>query len=138
MPVMLGCHTSIQAPFCKTSTEADCILKLGVLKRVELNERSLPTGHFIELDKDERQLADIGNSPYFKPLDHHYIAREAEENQMVLTDSKEKVSFVLLRDPSFRFWMLYNDDAKSGFFCPEPQTNMVNAPNVPLSYKKTG
>ncbi len=113
-------------------------MKLGVLKRVELNERSLPTGHFIELDKDERQLADIGNSPYFKPLDHHYIAREAEENQMVLTDSKEKVSFVLLRDPSFRFWMLYNDDAKSGFFCPEPQTNMVNAPNVPLSYKKTG
>ncbi|MNW64565.1 hypothetical protein D3C74_428610 [compost metagenome] len=31
---------------------------------------------------------------------------------------------------SYKHWMIWNNNACNEFFCPEPQMNLVNAPNV--------
>jgi aldose 1-epimerase len=140
MPLMIGFHTSIKAPFSKNSTAEDYTLQLTIQDRVELNERSLPTGNLLPLNKEEKKIATEGFSPYYQPLDHHYVAQAQKDgkNRMVLTDQREKISLIYETSSEFRFWMLFNQDAKSGFFCPEPQTNMVNAPNIPLPFEQTG
>ncbi|MFC7395535.1 aldose 1-epimerase [Scopulibacillus cellulosilyticus] len=138
MPLMLGFHTSINAPFARTSKPEDYTLHLSIQDRIELNDRSLPTGQKLPLDEYEKKLANEGASPYFKPLDHHYAAAGNEENRMILTDNNEKVSLVYHTGEQYHFWMLYNKDAKSGFFCPEPQTSMVNSPNIPWPTDETG
>ncbi|MCZ4149572.1 hypothetical protein BZG21_34730, partial [Escherichia coli] len=28
-------------------------------------------------------------------------------------------------------WMIWNNHTEGGFFCPEPQMNLVNAPHLP-------
>jgi len=137
MPVMLGFHTTFKAPFAKNSHETDVMLQLSITGRVQLNDRSLPTGKVLPLDQNEQQLAGEGNSPYFQPLGHHYLADKGGTNRMVLTDKREKVSLIYETGSKFPFWMLYNKDANSGFFCPEPQTIMVNAPNVKLPAEQT-
>ncbi|MFC7442602.1 aldose 1-epimerase [Laceyella putida] len=139
MPCMLGFHTSISAPFAKHSTMDDMRVSLTIGERIELSGRMLPTGNTVPLQPEERLLKQAGVSPFFAELDHHYSAEpQAGSNRMVLTDLKEQVRFIYDAGTKYRFWMMYNGDAKSGFFCPEPQTNMVNAPNVPLSAEQTG
>lgn len=138
MPVMLGFHTTFNAPFTKNSRTEDYTLQLSITNRVELNERSLPTGNVLPLDQNEQLLATEGNSPYFQPLDNHYTAKKDGTNRMVLTDNHEQIKLIYETGSKFPFWMLFNKDAKSGFFCPEPQTIMVNAPNVKLPAEQTG
>ncbi|SEN34657.1 aldose 1-epimerase [Lihuaxuella thermophila] len=139
MLCMLGFHTAINAPFAPESTMEDCLLKLTIGKRIELSDRMLPTGRFLPLTPEEVKMKREGISPFFAPLDNHYTA-EAQDghNRMVLTDLKEKVRLVYDVGTKFKFWMIYNHDAKSGFICPEPQTNMVNAPNLNLPPEQTG
>ncbi|WP_053363082.1 aldose 1-epimerase [Bacillus sp. FJAT-27251] len=138
MPLMLGFHTSINAPFSKNSTMEDYNLQLSIKEKIELNERSLPTGKRLDLKSTEKKLSTEGNSPFFQQLDHHYAAQKDQPNRMVLTDKREKISLIYETGSKYPFWMLYNRDAKSGFFCPEPQTNMVNGPNVPIPLEQTG
>ncbi len=139
MPCMLGFHTAINAPFAPGSTMEDCLMKVTIGKRLELSERMLPTGRYLPLSHEEEKLKGEGISPFFSPLDNHYAA-EAQDgrNAMVLTDLKEKVRLIYDVGTKYKFWMIYNQDAKSGFICPEPQTNIVNAPNLNLPDDQTG
>jgi aldose 1-epimerase len=41
-------------------------------------------------------------------------------------------------DEQYRHWCLWNDSGGKGFFCIEPMTWMVNAPNLDLPPKITG
>jgi aldose 1-epimerase len=57
---------------------------------------------------------------------------------MTLYDKREKVTFVYDAGEAYKHWMVYNASANGKFFCPEPQTGMVNAPNVKLPAERTG
>ncbi|MOA61547.1 Aldose 1-epimerase [compost metagenome] len=57
---------------------------------------------------------------------------------MELTDTREGVVLVYDVSPSYKQWMIWNNGATPGFFCPEPQLNLVNAPNVDLPAEETG
>lgn len=139
MPCTIGFHTSLAAPFAEGSSKSDCLLRMTIGERVELNERMLPTGNYTPLDENERRLKAEGTSPFFAELDNHYTAApQGGRNVMELTDTRLNVKLVYDAGTAYRFWMIYNADADSGFFCPEPQTNMVNAPNAPFPADDTG
>jgi len=38
----------------------------------------------------------------------------------------------------YRFWIIWNDQGFNGYFCPEPMTAMINAPNLSLSPSVSG
>jgi len=139
LPFMLGFHTSVNAPFASGSTKEDIQCSISIGERWELSERMLPTGHKQPLSEGESLLKQGKGDPYFAELDNHYTASpDASINAMTLYDRRENVQFVYEAGAAYKHWMVYNGVANGKFFCPEPQTGMVNAPNVDLPAEQTG
>ncbi|MCL6454582.1 MAG: aldose 1-epimerase [Alicyclobacillus sp.] len=146
MPLMLGFHTTFNVPFAPDSVPEDYRLQVAVGHRWELSERMLPTGRKCALDAVERQLCGPGIDPFYTALDRHYTVAqptdiEASESTFdsmarapshgaALTDQRLGIRLVYQVGPQFRHWMIFNNFGRGGFVCPEPQTGMVNAPNV--------
>ncbi|MDO7904855.1 aldose 1-epimerase [Paenibacillus sp. JX-17] len=131
MPNLIAFHTAINAPFAEESTADDYSLTLTMDKRRELNERSLPTGKFQTLTHEEELMKSTGINPYFEAMDNHYTAQPVNgRNVMELTDTKQNITLVYDAGTSYKHWMVWNCGASRQFFCPEPQMNMINAPNV--------
>ncbi|MNI98092.1 Aldose 1-epimerase [compost metagenome] len=57
---------------------------------------------------------------------------------MELTDTRLGVTLVYDVGTSYKQWMIWNNEARGKFFCPEPQINLVNAPNVNLPGDEIG
>ncbi|WP_338554812.1 aldose 1-epimerase [Paenibacillus sp. KS-LC4] len=139
MPCLIGFHTAINAPFAPQSAASDYSFTLTAGKRWELDERMLPTGQFQPLSSNEEKLKTTGASPYFEPLDNHYTVEARNgRNQMELTDAREQVTLVYDAGTAYKQWMVWNSNASGQFFCPEPQLNLVNAPNVDLPADEIG
>lgn len=139
MPCLIAFHTAINAPFAPGSTAEDCLLKVTVGERWEMDGRMLPTGARLELTAEEAALRDGGVNPYFAALDHHYTAvPQGGRNRAELTDKKAGVTLVYDVGTSYKQWMIWNNNACGKFFCPEPQINLVNAPNSSLPADEIG
>lgn len=139
MPCLFAFHTAVNAPFAPNSEARDYRVKLTIGERWEMSERMLPTGKFQPLSKEEALLKGEGLYPFFEPMDNHYtVEPQNGRNRMELTDQKNGVKFVYDVGTSYKQWMIWNNFATEGFFCPEPQVNLVNAPNVDLPAEEIG
>ncbi|MVP00232.1 aldose 1-epimerase [Paenibacillus lutrae] len=139
IPCLLAFHTAINAPFAPDSSADDYRVKLTIGERWEMNDRLLPTGKFQPLTQEEIQLRDEGISPYFADLNNHYTAlAQNGRNRMELTDTRSGVTLVYDVGTSYKQWMIWNNFGTEGFFCPEPQINLVNAPKSPLPAESIG
>lgn len=131
MPNLFAFHTAINAPFAAGSTPDDYRIKVTIGERIELNERSLPTGRLLPLSEEEQAMKTEGVNPYFAAMDNHYTAvPQNGRNYMELTDLRTGVKLVYDVGTSYKHWMIWNNGANRSFICPEPQMNRVNAPNL--------
>ncbi|OXM13221.1 aldose 1-epimerase [Paenibacillus herberti] len=138
MPCLLAFHTTLNVPFAPGSKESDYRMKLTVGQRWEMNERMLPTGRYLPLEPQEEAMKGEGVDPFWTSLDHHYtVEPQNGRNRMELTDTKRNVTLVYDVGTSYKQWMLYNNGGKD-FVCPEPQVNLVNAPNTNLPAEEIG
>lgn len=140
MPLMLGFHTAVNAPFAPGSSPDDVKLRLTIGQRWELSERMLPTGRTMPLSADEQRWIEGDGSPYCAALDNHYTAapQPGRGNRMELTDETAGTRFVYDVGTQYKHWMVWNNKISRRYFCPEPQTNLVNAPNSTLPDEQTG
>jgi len=139
LPALYAFHTTVNAPFAPGSTARDCKVKLTIGDRWEMSGRMLPTGGYQPLTAEEEALKGDGVYPFFAPMDNHYTAvPQNGRNRMELTDSRAGLTLVYDVGTSYKQWMIWNNGATEGFFCPEPQVNLVNAPNVDLPAERTG
>lgn len=139
MPFMLGFHTAVNAPFAPDSTKEDIAVRVTIGERWELDGRMLPTGKKLALSDGEARIARGEGDPYFEELDNHYTAApQGGRNYAEITDRKAGARFVYDAGLKYKHWMIWNNKANGRFFCPEPQTNMVNAPNMDLPAEETG
>jgi aldose 1-epimerase len=139
LPCMLAFHTAFNAPFAPNSTKEDCTFQMTIGERWELNGRMLPTGKYQALTADEIAMKGSGITPYFAPMDNHYTSLpQAGVNRAVVIDHKEKVKLIYDAGAKYKQWMIWNNEANGRYFCPEPQINLVNAPNVDLPVEQTG
>lgn len=139
MPCLLAFHTAVNAPFAPGSLAEDYKVKLTIGERWELSDRMLPTGKYQPLTEDELKLKGEGLYPFYAPMDNHYTAvAQNGRNRMELTDTKLGVTLVYDVGTSYKQWMIWNNGATKGFFCPEPQINLVNAPKVELPADEIG
>lgn len=139
MPCLLAYHTAINAPFVPGSAAQDYRVKLTIGKRWEMSERMLPTKDYLPLTPNELLLQQEGVYPFFESLDNHYTVQTQQgSNRMELTDIRSGVKLVYDAGTAYKQWMIWNNGATEGFFCPEPQINLVNAPNVDLPAEEIG
>lgn len=139
MPCLLAFHTTVNAPFADNATADDYRFTMTIGERWELNERMLPTGRFQPLTEEEARMKGEGLSPFFEAMDNHYTAvPQNGRNRMELTDTRNGIVFVYDVGTGYKQWMIWNNNATEGFFCPEPQINLVNAPKVDLPAEQMG
>ncbi|CAM2814347.1 aldose 1-epimerase [Paenibacillus sediminis] len=139
MPNLLGFHTTINVPFVPGSTAQNYRLKLTIGERRELSSRQLPTGKFQPLTAEEVQMKNEGVYPFFAEMDNHYTSEPQNgRNRMELTDTANDVTLVYDVGTAYKHWMVWNNFGREGYICPEPQINLVNAPNVNLPAEEIG
>lgn len=139
MPCMLAFHTTLRVPFAVAGQTDDYTFTATIGDRWELSERMLPTGRLQSLRREEQQLQNDGISPFFDVMDNHYTAAPQNgKNFMALTDNRLGVRLIYDVGTKYKKWMIFNNFGRGEFFCPEPQTSLVNAPNTGLSAADTG
>lgn len=139
IPRLLAFHTAINAPFAKDSKPEDCKVMLTAGERWEMSGRMLPTEKYQPLSDFDKALTGEGVYPFAESMDNHYTALPKQgRNRMELTDSREGVTLVYDVGCSYKQWMIWNNGGTPGFFCPEPQMNLVNAPHVDLPAEQIG
>lgn len=139
LPCMLAFHTAINAPFDPNSSADDYTFKMTIGERWEMNERMLPTGRKQPLAAEEEQMKSGGLSPYWEAMDNHYTSLPQNgRNAMELTDNRTGTTLVYDVGTAYKQWMIWNNNASRKFFCPEPQLNLVNAPNTSLPADEIG
>ncbi|QAY68067.1 aldose 1-epimerase [Paenibacillus protaetiae] len=139
IPCMIGFHTTVNAPFAPGSTPEDCTFTLTIGERWELSDRSLPTGKKLPLLPEEERMKSGGITPYWGAMDNHYTAvPQNGRNAMELTDHRIGKTLVYDVSSAYKQWMIWNNNMSNQYFCPEPQLNLVNAPNSSLPAEETG
>ncbi|MWC29264.1 aldose 1-epimerase [Paenibacillus sp. MMS18-CY102] len=140
MPNMLGFHTALNAPFSSESKREDVTAHVTTGVRWELDERMLPTGRTIPMTPLEQAMkSPEGGWPYAEALDNHYSAEPVNgRNLAEIVDHRLGLKLVYDAGTKYKQWMVWNNKASAGYICPEPQINMVDAPNVNLPDETKG
>ncbi|MBQ5316931.1 MAG: aldose 1-epimerase [Oscillospiraceae bacterium] len=144
LPVSFATHTTINAPFVDGGRQEDVRLTIPALERIPFNKsRWLPTGRRAKLSAYDKKytkgvcpvLCDICNDMYSggtteidgKPF-----------RGAVMTDIASGRQILNEVDDKYRFWIIWNHEGFMNYFCPEPMTAQVNAPNMDMDPSLTG
>ncbi len=151
LPLLVGFHTALMVPFDPQSTASDCTVAVNLGEQWELSDRKLPTGRTMPRDAMAEAIAGGGGDPFAHPIDALFSAAPGDgrgdgpgdglghgPNECRVEDRRTGRRLLYRTDRAYRAWMLWNRDARSGFFCPEPMTCLVNAPNLALPASRTG
>jgi len=138
MPFGFGFHTAFCLSFSERTTPESCRVRVTAGDwQWELSaEEAIPTGRRLPFDGNEwRQGVCTDVRPVFL---HTPIIAAAGFHGAVIESPEDHVRVTYEVDEQFRYWVLWNYGGGKGFFCPEPQTWAINAPNLPGSEDLTG
>ncbi len=144
LPFGVGSHTSIKAPFVDGADPDDIRLYAPIGKRCELDDRCLPTGRLLPLTDYDKQYLDGNIKAATTLIDNEmYIAENGELDGakfhgVIMEDIKSGKSICYETGSEYGFWIFWNNKGNKGFFCPEPMTWMIDAPNLGLPAEVSG
>ena len=133
-PLGLGLHASVCLPFLCHDNADDIRLRIPALEEWTLERsRVLPNGQ-----TEDTALA--------RALRRGAVIPGAQPLSALVTFEKEEFFLTNIRTCStlycalsgYPFAMLWNADANQSFLCVEPQSWIINAPNVSLPAQRTG
>jgi len=144
LPVSVATHTTINSPFVDGAKEEDERIFAPIGKRWILNERCLPTGEFTDLTEEDEEYKEGNRHPVLQVIDNEmYFAEHTEYNGEPLygiiaedTASEKKICYEVGEE--YKFWIFWNDRGFNHYFCPEPMSAMIDAPNLDLPDAVTG
>lgn len=145
MPYGVCNHTSFAAPNVKGSNPRDIRLKLPVVKRLPVNFRQLPIPPYKkELSAYDENYANgtahmikfpINNDMY--EIDSMDVDGKAFHGALI-TDAATGKRICYEVDETFKFFIVWNDRGTKDYYCPEPMSWMIDAPNLDLPAEETG
>lgn len=144
LPFGFGTHTTISCPFIKRQPKKEgkyyhFLLPVG--QRYALDERCLPDGTKRELTKEENLYKDGNACPVGHDINdelYGLMENNEESYKAVITEERSGLSIVNEVSKEYGFYILWNLGGKQDFFCPEPLTWLINAPNLDLPAEQTG
>lgn len=137
-------HTAINGPFTKDGDGLDMRLYIPVGEKWELSRSCIPTGEFLPATNHDKQYITGSLVPVLQDINNDvFFAEEGSFNGKpfygaIATDiaSGRRVCYEVSKD--FKFWVIWNDHGDKGFFCPEPCTWIIDAPNQPIPAAESG
>ncbi|HPY85600.1 MAG TPA: aldose 1-epimerase [Ruminococcus flavefaciens] len=144
LPMSLASHTTINSPFVDGGKEEDIRLTVPIGKRCLLNERCLPTGELADPSMSDLEYKNGEKKPVLQVVDNEmYIAGDAvldgQKFHGVIAEDKasgKKLCYEVSEE--YGFWIIWNDRGFNHYFCPEPMTAMIDAPNLDMPADVTG
>lgn len=144
LPISIATHTTINAPFVDGGRQEDIRLQVPAVKKINFNKRRwLPDGTQSELDKHDREYLS-GRVPVLKNIcNEMYVGGtlklDGEDfHGCVMTDTASGKRLCYEVDDRYKFWIVWNDKGFKNYFCPEPMTAQVNAPNLDMPGEESG
>ena len=144
LPVSICTHTCINSPLKDGGNEADLRLCVPVGEKCELDSRCLPTERLLPPTDWDKEYKAGKKTPTGQKLDNDmYTAvmntyKDKPFNGVIVRDIKNGVTLLNEVSEEFKFWNIWNHDGDKGYFCPEPMTAMINAPNLSLDKEISG
>ncbi len=145
MPVSLATHTTYNAPFVKGGKQEDIRLVVPAESKLQFNKkRWLPNGRNLKLTDYDTEYVNGGKCPVLTDIcNDMYVSGVTELNGKpfhgtVMTDTASGKSICNETDEDYKFWIVWNDEGFKDYFCAEPMTAQVNAPNLDMPAEKTG
>lgn len=144
MPYGVCTHTTMMAPFTSDGKGEDMRLYVPIGEKWQLSDRCLPTGVFMPLDNHDKQYLTGSMVPVKQIIDNDVYYAELGDIDgkpfygIVATDlaSGKEIRYEVCQD--YMFWIIWNDWGDKGYFCPEPMSWIIDAPNLPLAPGDTG
>ena len=144
MPFGVCNHTAINGPFTKDGNGLDTRLYIPIGEKWELSKSCIPTGEFLPTTNHDRQYITGSLVPVLQDIDNDvFFAEEGTVDDepfygALVTDiaTGKKICYEVCKD--FKFWIIWNDHGNKGFFCPEPCTWIIDAPNQPIPADESG
>lgn len=145
MPVQICNHVVFNGPFKLGAEPLDTRLYLPIGDKWPLDPKSCnPTLEEIPLDNHDRQYLTGDMIPVKQKIDndvYSIVPGELDGKPFygaVMSDTRSGDQILYEVDPKFKFWIVWNDGGEKGFFCPEPATWVINAPNLPIPPEESG
>ncbi len=144
LPYGICNHTTINAPFTTNGDPLGNRLFVTIGDKWPLNQRNLPTCDFISLDNHDRQYLTGSMIPVKHIINNDVYNCETYEvdgmpfRGAIVSDIATGNEIRYEVDDNFKFWVIWNDWGEKGYFCPEPSTWMIDAPNLPLPGEESG
>lgn len=138
LPFGIGFHPYFNVPLGKTSSKAQCTVRVPARQRWEL-DNFIPTGRRLPVQGkfDLRQPVSLAEVM----LDDIYTDLEFADGASVceFTDKGAGISVRYGADDQFKHWVVFTGKTPDApFVCLEPYTWVTNAPNLDLPYDETG
>ncbi len=144
LPYGICNHTTINGPFTSNGDPLQTRIFVTIGDKWPLNQRNLPTCDFVTLDNHDRQYLTGSMIPVKHIINNDVYNCETYDvdglpfRGAIITDLETGNEIRYEVDDNFKFWVLWNDGGEKGYFCPEPSTWMIDAPNLPLPGEESG
>lgn len=144
MPISIATHTTINAPFVDGGKQENIRLQVPAVKKINFNKRRwLPDGTLSDLDKHDKEYIK-GKVPVLKNICNDMftggtLKLDGEDfHGCVMTDTASGKKLCCEVEDKYKFWIIWNDKGFKNYFCPEPMTAQVNAPNMDVPREVSG
>ncbi|MCM1022747.1 MAG: aldose 1-epimerase [Prevotella sp.] len=144
LPISIATHTTVNAPFVDGAKQENIRLEIPAVKRINFNKRRwLPDGTVSDLDKHDKEYLK-GKTPVLKNICNDMfvggtLKLDGEDfHGCVMTDTESGRKICCEVDDKYKFWIVWNDKGFKNYFCPEPMTAQVNAPNLDIPREESG
>ena len=145
MPISVATHTTINAPFVDGGREENIRLQVPAVKKIQFNKkRWLPDG--VQKEPDDYDMAYVNGTkcPVLCDICNDVYAGGVLKTEgtdfhgCIITDTESGRKIYYEVDDAYKFWILWNHEGFHQYFCPEPMTAQVNAPNLDMPREESG
>jgi len=144
LPYGICNHTCFNGPFTTGAKPLDTRLYVTIGEKWSLSPRNLPTCDTMPLDNHDKQYLTGSLVPVEQDIDNDVYRMETIETDgmpfrgAVVSDIASGKEIVYEVDDKFNFWIVWNDKGDKNYFCVEPMSWMIDAPNLPLPGSESG
>ncbi len=144
MPMSLATHTTINSPFVDGGRQEDIRVQLPIGEKWILNERCLPTGEIRALDDYDLEYKNGEKCPVLTDISNDMYTALTQQLKgedfygVIMMDKALNKGIAYEVSKEYNFWIMWNDRGFNGYFCPEPMTAMIDAPNLDMPVEQTG
>lgn len=145
MPVSIATHTTINAPFVDDGKQEDITAEIPIGEHIIFDKtRWLPTGKTEALSNYDIEYKNGTKCPVLQDICNDMYTAETTTldgksfHGAIFTDKASGKKVCYETDDEYKFWIIWNHEGFMGYFCPEPMTAQVNAPNLDMPAEKSG